>query len=274
MTGLIRALLAAVLLVLAPAVAAKPKLASEADLKPDKAYLLVQVDPVEFQMMGTNRMITGVLFAPYDRDARRIGPGVMALKDPIAKDGKKRLYLIEIDPGAWVIAGTGGSDSQMGSANTRFSLGSYILDVVAGEVADLGVFVPQREESDNPDSKMSGGKLLGMAFFGSGPEPVPNRIAIRPRGDGDIAVPAWIEAHGTSKPAFVYGATFPNAQGGLINRIDGKDGRGRELGETIFLSQPGQPVLRKVPSLIEPPTPAPAPEPVSAAPPATPSSLP
>lgn len=249
MTPTIRLPLAALLLAFAPAAEAKFKSADQ--MKPDKAYLLVQVDPVEFQMMGTNRFLTGVIFAPYDPVTKQARPGVLALKDPVAKDGKRRLHLVEVDPGTWVIAGTGGSDAQMGSANTSFSLGSYHFDVHAGELVDLGVFVPQREESDNPDTKMTGGKIIGMAFMGLGGgriEPVPNRLAIRPRGNGDLTAPAWLAARPVVHPAFVYGGTFGNTGGGLINRVDGKEGRSRTAGEAAYLSKPGQPKVERAPT--------------------------
>lgn len=240
MTGVWMGLpMAIALTALAPTAEAKIKSADQ--MKAEKAYLLVQVDPVEFQMMGNNRLVTGVIFAPYDPVTKQIRPGIVALNDPVAKDGKRRLYLIEADPGTWVVAGTGASASQMGSANTSFSLGSYHFDVRAGDLVDLGVFIPQREESDNPDTKLTSGKLIGMAFFGGGVEPVPNRMTIRARAAGDVAVPAWLAAKPLVQPAFVYGGTFGNSQGGLVNRIDGKDGRGRAAGEAAYLSKPGQP---------------------------------
>jgi hypothetical protein len=243
MSAMMRALLAMAiaLLVFAPAANAKSKQVEQ--IKADKAYLLVQVDPVEFKMMGTNRMVTGILFAPYDVEKKLVGPGVMAQHDPLAKDGKRRLFLLEIDPGTWVITGTGGSGSAMGSADTSFSLGSYHFVARAGEVLDLGVFVPQREESDNPDTKLTAGKLMGMMFMRGRVEPVPNRLDIRPRGDGDLPLPAWLASRALAQPAFVYGGTFGNSLGGLVNRIDGRKGRGRTIGSAAYLSKPGQPAV-------------------------------
>lgn len=258
---------------LAVAPVAEAKLKSAADMKPDKGYLLVQVDPVQVKMLGTNQITTGVLFAPYDPATKQVRPGVMALKDPVAKDDKRRLFVIEVDPGTWVIAGTGASAATLGSANTSFSLGSYQFDVRAGELVDLGVFEPQREESDNPDTKLTGGKMLGMAFLGVGGriEPVPNRLAVRPRTGNDVPLPAWLAATPSVYPLFVYGGTFGNSGGGLVNRIDGKDGRGRAAGEAAYLSKPGQP---KVEPGVAPLPEASAPETPSAEAPATPSSLP
>jgi len=248
MKALVRALLAMALLAMAPAVQAKSEAAAR--FKADKAYLLVQVDPLVLKLMGTSRMVTGILFAPYDVQQKQVGPGVMVLKDPIAKDGKRRLFLVEIDPGTWVITGTGGNvagGTALGLADTSFSLGSYHFSARAGEVLDLGVFEPQREETDNPDAKMNGGKLIGMMFLHQSIEPVPNRLEIRPRGPGDIAIPAWLASRPLVQPAFVYGGTFGNSLGGLVNRIDGKDGRGRAIGTATYLSKPGQPAAEAVP---------------------------
>jgi hypothetical protein len=240
MMALMRALLAMLLLCVAPTAQAKIKSAGQ--LKADKAYLLVQVDPVVIKLMGTSRMVTGILFAPYDVQKKQAGPAVMALNDPITKDGKRRLFLLEIDPGTWVITGTGGSGASLGSADTSFSLGSYHFEARAGEVLDLGVFEPQREETDNPDAKLTSGKLIGMMFLHQRIEPVPNRLAIRPRGQDDLAIPAWLASRPLVQPAFVYGGTFGNSLGGLVNRVDGKDGRGRAVGTAAYLSKPGQPV--------------------------------
>ena len=90
---------------------------------------------------------------------------------PIAKDGKRRQFLLEIQPGTWAITGTGGSGAALGSADTSFSLGSYHFAAKAGEVLDLGVFEPQREETDNPDAKLTSGKLIGMMSCTSGSNP-------------------------------------------------------------------------------------------------------
>ena len=256
MTMMMRALAMTLLLALAPALQAKIKSADQ--LKADKAYLLVQIDPVQVDMLGTSEVATGILFAPYDPETKRLRdvarPGdtsgtlrpvqVLAMKDPIAKDKKKRLFLVEIEPGTWVVEGTGGTPLLV-SAATSFALGSYHFEAKAGELLDLGVFVPQREQSDNPDTKMTGGKLVGMMLagpFGGGRvEPVPNKLAIRPRADGDLAVPAWLASRPVVQPAFVYGGTFGNRMGGLVNRVDGKDGRGRAVGDAAYLSKPGQP---------------------------------
>lgn len=260
--------LAAALLLIAPAVDAKIKSAEE--MAAGKAYLLVQVDPVEVKILGTSQVTTGVLFAPYDPATKQVRAGVMALKDPVAKDAKRRLYLIEIDPGTWVIAGTGASGASLGSADTSFSLGSYHFEAKAGELVDLGVFEPKREVSDNPDTKMTAVKLFGGPLFGGRVEPVPNRLEIRPRGEGDVAVPGWLATKPLVHPAFVYGGTFGNSVGGLVNRIDGKQGRGRTAGEVTYLSKPGQPKVEPAAA----PADAPVPETPTAEAPATPSSLP
>jgi hypothetical protein len=169
--------------------------------------------------------------------------GQSAQNDPIAKDDKRRRYLLEIQPATWVITGTGGGGAAMGSADTSFSLGSDHSEAKTSEVLDLGAFEPQREETDNPDAKLTSGKLIGMMFLHQRTEPVPNRLAIRPRGAGDLAIPAWRASRPLVQPAFVYGGTFGNSLGGLVNRIDGKDGRGRAVGTAAYLSRPGQPVV-------------------------------
>lgn len=212
----------------------------------DKAYVLLQIEPLEFKMMGNNQVVTGIFLAPYDAGAAAIRqeeqkgkpPRIarIALRnEPTAKDGKRRQYFAEIAPGTWVIEGAGGDVPQAGAPLTSFSLSSYRFDAKPGEIIDLGVALVAREESDNPDTKMSSGKLLGMMFagpFGGGRiEPLPLKIAFRARASGDLPVPGWVPQSRLVQPALVYGATFANHLGGLINRIDGKEGRKRAAAE-------------------------------------------
>jgi hypothetical protein len=226
-------------------------------LDPAKAYVLVQVEPLEFNMLGNNRVVTGLMLAQYDLEKSAIrlsekdGKVVNAMRltligESIASDGKRKQYFAEIAPGTWVIEGAGGgSGGTLGAAVTAFSLGSYRFDARGGEVIDLGVVTPSREESSNPDTQMTTGKLAGMMmmgglFGGSGPEPLPLKLAIRPRGNGDLAMPAWLSGATVTQPALTYGSTFQNLLGGLINRVDGKVGRRRAAGEVLYLSKPGQ----------------------------------
>jgi hypothetical protein len=140
-----------------------------------------------------------------------------------------------------VIEGAGGDAPALGAAVTSFALGSYRFEVHAGEVIDLGVIAPKREESDNPDTKMTGGKLAGMMLagpFGGGRvEPLPMKLDIRARSTGDLPLPDWLATTPITQPAFTYGATFGNLLGGLVNRVDGKTGRGRVSGEVVYLTK-------------------------------------
>jgi hypothetical protein len=229
------------------------------EIKPDRAYLLVQVDPIEYQMLGTNRMKMDVGFARYDVARNDIRGGfkssenpvpegesvrTLARKKPIAKDGKRRLYLLEVEPDTWVIESVGvSSGGALGVGSTSFSLGSYHFEAKAGQITDLGVFVPGRELSGNPDEKVTAGKVFGMALLGpfGGPkiEPVPLVLKIRERKADDLQLPVAMQKHEITYPAFVYGSSFGNYGGGLVNRIDGREGRTRATGETVYASMPG-----------------------------------
>ncbi len=221
-------------------------------LDPSKAYVLVQIDPVEFKIMGNNQIATGIILASYDterskirlieKDGKPVGVARVHLgKEPVAKDGKRKQFFSAIDPGVWVFEGAGGEAAALGAAVTSFALGSYRFEAHAGDVLDLGVVAPKREESDNPDTKMTGGKLAGMMLagpFGGGRvEPLPLKLGIRPRTASDLAVPVWLSSASLAQPAFTYGATFANLLGGLVNRVDGKAGRDRAAGETLYLTR-------------------------------------
>lgn len=243
--------LAAALLLAVPAVAQAKTDWSKTKLDPAKAYVLVQLEPVEFKMLGNNTIATGLVLSAYDaekgmirmieKNGKVVGvERVMFSKTAIAKDGKRKQYFSAITPGVWVIEGAGGGGGTLGAAMTSFSLGSYKFEARAGEVIDLGVIAPSREESDNPDTKMSSNKVMRMLVVGGGRvEPLPLKLAFRPRGTSDFALPTWLSAAAIAHPVFTYGVTFPNQLGGLINRVDGKAGRGRAAGEVVYLSKPG-----------------------------------
>ena len=248
MIRLVRAAVVALALLVAVPAAAKTNW-NKAPLDPAMAYVLVQIDPVEFRMMGNSWVTTGIFLAPYDAqkgairliDVAKKGPQLvrLAIKDgAVAKQGKRRQFFVALPPGTWVIEGTGGDVPLFGLPLTSFSLGSYRFEARAGEVIDLGVIAPSREASDNPDTKMTTGKLLGMALagpFGGGRvEAVPLKLDFRPRREGDIPLPAWLASVTLTRPAFTYGATFANHLGGLVNRIDGSAGRTRQAGEVVY----------------------------------------
>jgi hypothetical protein len=229
---------------------------AKAGLDPAMAYVLVQVEPLHFRFMGNNDIATNIILHAYDdeksnlrflesKDKSKPDHRVLLDKVDIAKAGKRRQYFTAIMPGTWVIEGAGGNGGTLGAPITSFALGSHRFEAHAGEVIDLGVLAPSSEESDNPDTKMSTGKLAGMIFagpFGGGRvESLPLKIAVRPRADGDFPVPAWLSKANIVQPGFTYGATFSNLMGGLVNRVDGKAGRSRTVGEVVYLSRPGQP---------------------------------
>jgi hypothetical protein len=242
----------------APAALAKTDWA-KTPLQPDKAYILVQVDPLEVQLMGNNRVAAGVIIAPYDLDKTSLRmtqepkkpariDRVMLNSNPVAKDGKRRQYFALIEPGTWVIEGAGGEGGTLVSPVTAFSLSSYRFEAKAGEILDLGVMTPTREVSDNPDTKMTGGKMLGMMLagpFGGGRvEPVPLKLEMRARQPGDLPIPAWVTEAKMVKPVLEYGATFPNLLGGLVNRVDGKAGRARAAVEAAIAPvEPAEPAV-------------------------------
>lgn len=214
-----------------------------------KSYLLFQLDPIIEEESGKPLQRAHAVLARYDAVHEDIRGGgraaanpvpesevlrVQARKDELEKDGKQRLYLLEVKPDVWTIEATGIS---MGGATpemtTSFSLGSYHFEVLPGQIVDLGVLTPVRPASDNPDTKLSAGKVLKAMFLPVGLkiEQVPLTMTVRERGAEDIALPEWLARHQPVKARLTYGSRFGNYAGGLINRIDGEAGRAR-VGES------------------------------------------
>ena len=72
------------------------------------------------------------------------------------------------------------------------------------------------------------GSLLGAALagpFAKSPDIAPMRLTFRPRGAGDIPLPAGLPADRVQPASFMPGAKFGNYLGGLVNRIEGVNAR-------------------------------------------------
>lgn len=224
----------------APAVA-KPLKEVPAALDPAKAYVLVEYKLEKNPYGGfpgsrkTMPLQAGLTLGRWDAaagDIRGLGKAagnplpkgstnVEGFRNkPLAKSDGARLFLLEVDPGTWVIQGYG---------NTSFSLGSYSFELEPGTITDLGVVAAENDWAEGQKKPSTGG-LLKAAFagpFAKGPDVAPYRLTFRPRQDGDIPLPAGLAAETLRPVSFAPGAKFGNYLGGLVNRIEGVNARVR-----------------------------------------------
>ena len=229
----------------APAAAAPVKKVPPS-LNPAKAYVLVEYRLQKNPYGGfpgsskTLPLATGLFLARYDAEAGDIRGLGKASKNPvpageqgfesfrskpIAKGPISRLFLLEVDPGLWVVQGYG---------NTSFSLGSYSFDLAPGEVTDLGVVTAENDwaEGQKPPNV---GTIFTMALagpFAKSPEIAPVRLSFAPRQSGDLPVPAGLPADRVKPVTFVPGATFGNYLGSLVNRIEGVNAQLKAAAQT------------------------------------------
>jgi hypothetical protein len=227
-------LAALALAVAAPAAATTLKQVPAA-LNPAKAYVLVEYKLLKNPYGGfpgsrkTMPLKTGLVLARYDPalgDIRGMGKakanpvpaGQQAAEGfrskPLAKGPASRLFLLEVEPDLWVVQGFGG---------TSFSLGSYTMALAPGSVTDLGVVEAEPDWAEGQD-RPSTGRLLGSALagpFAKSPDVAPMRLSFRPRGPGDLPIPAGLPADRVKPAEFTAGAKFGNYLGGLVNRIEG-----------------------------------------------------
>lgn len=200
-------------------------------LDPAKAYVLVEVGPLEgFKAPGQ------LTLARYDRtklDVRGLGRAKTAPLAPkvnvrevtgaaLFKSDARRLYLLELEPDFWIVEGANG---------TAFSLGSSGFPLTAGTITDLGVATVANDygEGDAPE-KLTAGKLAKAALLGPllggriAPKPVPTMVSFRQRGPADLTPPASLGLRVT--PALWSGPLrFGNHLGGLVNRMGGRKSR-------------------------------------------------
>jgi hypothetical protein len=225
--------------------AAKPLTEVPHALDPAKAYILVEYRLLANPYGGfpgsrkTMPLSTGLTFARYDPaagDALGAGkakpkssPPGQALAEgfrnkPLVKADASRLFLLEVDPGLWVVEGFG---------NTAFSLGSYSFTLEPGTVTDLGVVTAENDWAQGQRAPKTG-DIFKMALagpFAKHLDMAPMRVAFRPRAAGDIPVPAGIPAERIRAVAFTPDQKFGNYLGGLVNRIEGVNARLRAPAE-------------------------------------------
>ena len=208
-----------------------------AALNPAKAYVLIEYKLQANPLAGfpgsrkTMPLQSGLVLARYDPalgDVRGKGkaaanpvpagqfPAESFHNKPVAKGTDSRLFMLELEPDTWVVQGYG---------DTSFSLGSYSFVLAPGTVVDLGVVTAERDwaEGQKPPGV---GSVIGAAFagpFAKRPDMAPLRASFRPRGSGDMPVPAGLRA--ATPVSFSPGATFGNYLGGLVNRIEGVNSR-------------------------------------------------
>jgi len=223
----------------APPAAAAPLKKVPAALNPAKAYLLVEYRLQANPFAGfpgsrkTMPLQGGLTFARYDAaagDVRGLGRASanplaagqaqreLFSNKPLAKGDTTRLFLLEVDPGTWVVEGY---------ANTAFSLGSYSFDLAPGTVTDLGVVEAERDWAEEQRRMTSGDVLLSAMAgpFAGHADMAPLRLTFRPRAAGDLPVPAGLPADRVRPVAFTPDSKFGDYLGGLVNRIEGVNAR-------------------------------------------------
>jgi hypothetical protein len=227
---MIRPLLALfALLAAAPAFGATILKEVPSQLAPDRAYVLVELRENEFP--ATEGVIILARYDPAGGDVRggRRSPGsappagedlrITVNRKALAKTGKTKLYLVELEPDTWVIEGT---------SSTAFSLGSKSFVLEPGTVTDLGVIAPHPDWREGDSANKQMGKLIKSALlgpFGSKPRPQAWMAEWRERGPDDIPLPAELAARARPVRFAAEDVRFGNYLGGLVNRFGGRADR-------------------------------------------------
>jgi hypothetical protein len=218
-----------------------PAQAGDKPLKIDPAacYVLVQINNLANVMFKGTKVPGSLTLARYDTVKSDVRGGIKSpdtalpkgqnmrlviASKPLLKTKTSRLYLVSVEPDTWVVEGSG---------STSFSLGSYSFAIKPGEILDLGVITPSPDwdEGEGPQSLNAGSvfkmTMLGALMGGGMPRPKQLKIDWHKREKTDLAVPAELASSTVTPVNFTYGAKFGNYLGGLINRVDGRAGRGR-----------------------------------------------
>lgn len=226
------------LIALACAMTAMPALAGTlgkvpAALDPTKAYVFVEIGKLDDGLLYGSLILSRYDEAKADIAQAAPAPAGKSSKkdrDPenrisllkaAVKDGDRRLYVVEMEPGIWVIEGAN---------DTAFSLGSSTFRLEPGSVTDLGVV---KVYSDFPDGQKRDvltagralkGALMGGIFGSTLPQSMPKAMEVSARTQNDLVVPASL-AGGAHPVEWAGQVTFGNHLGGLVNRMGGRKAR-------------------------------------------------
>lgn len=204
-----------------------------AALDRSKAYLVVEIGKLDDGLLYGSLVISR--YDPVTADIAQPTPppggkssrkgwpldNRISVLKPAAKDGDRRFYIVEADPGLWVIEGAN---------DTAFSLGSSTIKLEAGTVTDLGVVTVYSDfaEGEKRDVLTAGralkGALMGGIFGRTVPASVPKAIDVRGRTQSDMPLPQIFA--GVARPVeWVGQVRFGNHLGGLVNRMGGRKAR-------------------------------------------------
>ncbi|WP_157216760.1 hypothetical protein [Flavisphingomonas formosensis] len=164
-----------------------------------------RLDPYTGKIMGDG-VLNGLSSKEYN--AAAAGGGNL-----LSTDGKTSLYLIPVNPGRWIITGTG---------VTVYSLGTYGFDVKAGETVDIGTILTGREDGKSAIPEIAAAKLSeDLVHFGTLMNIVmTDALLLRPPGDAD-PIPAELAAFNVRKAELIPDIRFDNVYHSLVGRVLG-----------------------------------------------------
>lgn len=179
-------------------------------LSGDGSLTIARYDPAANDIAASAHKLRGGKESKY-RDR------VLVVRSPVQKMRSTKQFILEVEPGMWIIESANG---------TVFTKGSWMFEVPEGTVVDLGVFKPVIgwRQGDKRESLV--GAVATYAITGNDPK-VPNkRPKSRPihlewhkRLDADMPLPPSVGAAKVVEASFKK-AKFQNYLTGLLN-LDG-----------------------------------------------------
>lgn len=197
-----------------------------------RSYILVDIEKVgesEVKGLSFDGSLTIARYDPAVNDitasAHKLKGGresayrdrALVVRSPVQKIHSTKQFLLEVEPGTWVIESANG---------TVFTKGSWVFEVPEGTVVDLGVFKPVIgwRQGDKRESLL--GAIVTHAITGNDPKFPNSRPKSRPihlewhkRLDADIPLPPNIKDAKVVEASFTR-AKFQNYLTGFLN-IDG-----------------------------------------------------
>jgi hypothetical protein len=205
------------------AFAHKPLKTKELVFDQTKGYILVRLGPA-LSATGSAAVVAFTRLDPYT--GKIMGDGTLnALSSKeynaatagggnlVSTDGKTSLYLVPVNPGRWIITGTGA---------TVYSLGTYGFDVKAGETVNIGTILTGREDGKSEIPEIAAAKLSDdLVHFGTLMNIVmTDALLVRPSTDADTA-PTELAAFNVRKAELIPDIRFDNVYKALVNRVLG-----------------------------------------------------
>jgi len=194
-------------------------------IDPAKAYVVLREvsSPEKYAMsIVLVRLLDSESYASVLATRRKDGTYTSKIKNvffnrfdgPYAISGKERLYVFEVTPGDYVVAGTAAVNKNSGPMTTCLCMGTVGFHATAGRITDLGTFLTAIDNRPAEIPELA--SLVRGENIGVTPPPYVTGLHLP---ENSSALPASLASGAIDRAEYHPVDKFPNVIGGSVERL-------------------------------------------------------